>query len=100
MRPHVVRGLRTQDEALARQVEPVVVRHVISEQTARTLLEMLTSVVDEGTGKAAAVPGTACGQDGTAQKVDPATGATRTGRLLRRSSGRFRRRAPRLVILV
>jgi len=101
MRPHVVRGLRTQDGALARQIEPVVVRRVISEQTARTMLEMLTSVVEDGTGKEAAVPGySVAGKTGTAQKVDPATGRYSHRKIVASFVGAIPAEAPRLVILV
>ena len=101
MRPHVVRGLRTQDGTLARHVEPVVVRRVVSEATARTLLEMLTSVVEEGTGKEAAVPGYAvAGKTGTAQKVDPATGRYSHRKIVASFVGAVPAESPRLVILV
>jgi len=101
LRPHVVRSLRTQDEAVARNVEPAVVRRVISEQTARTLLEMLTSVVEEGTGKQAAVPGyTVSGKTGTAQKVEPATGRYSHRKVVASFVGAIPAEAPRLVILV
>lgn len=101
MRPHVVQGLRTQDGTAARQVEPVVVRRVISEATARTLLEMLTSVVEEGTGKEAAVPGyVVAGKTGTAQKVDPATGRYSHRKIVASFVGAIPAEAPRLVILV
>jgi len=101
LRPHVVRSLRTQDEAVARTVEPAVVRRVISEPTARTLLEMLTSVVEEGTGKQAAVPGyTVSGKTGTAQKVEPATGRYSHRKVVASFVGAIPAEAPRLVILV
>ena len=101
MRPHVVRGLRTQDGTLVRPVEPVVVRRVISEATARTLMEMLTSVVDDGTGKEAAVPGyTVAGKTGTAQKVDPATGRYSHRKIVASFVGAIPAESPRLVILV
>ena len=101
LRPHVVRSLRTQDGAVARNVEPAVVRRVISEPTARTLLEMLTSVVEEGTGKEAAVPGyTVAGKTGTAQKVDPATGRYSHRKIVASFVGAIPAEAPRLVILV
>jgi cell division protein FtsI (penicillin-binding protein 3) len=101
MRPHVVRGLRTQDGTLVRPVEPVVVRRVISETTARTLMEMLTSVVEDGTGKEAAVPGyTVAGKTGTAQKVDPATGRYSHRKIVASFVGAVPAESPRLVILV
>jgi len=101
MRPYVIRSLRTPDGLQARDTGPVVVRRVISESTARTLLEMLTSVVDEGTGKEAAVPGYAvAGKTGTAQKVDPATGRYSHRKIVASFVGAVPAEAPRLVILV
>jgi cell division protein FtsI (penicillin-binding protein 3) len=101
MRPHVIRSLRTPDGTQARDTGPVVVRRVISESTARTLLEMLTSAVEEGTGKEAAVPGYAvAGKTGTAQKVDPATGRYSHRKIVASFVGAVPAEAPRLVILV
>jgi len=101
MRPHVVRSLRAQDGTVVRNVEPTVVRRVISESTAQTLLEMLTSVVEEGTGKDAAVPGySVSGKTGTAQKVDPATGRYSHRKVVASFVGAIPADAPRLVILV
>jgi cell division protein FtsI (penicillin-binding protein 3) len=101
MRPHIVRSLRAQDGTAVRHVEPVVVRRVISEGTARTVLDMLTSAVDEGTGKEAAVPGySVSGKTGTAQKVDPLTGRYSHRKIVASFVGAIPAEAPRLVILV
>ena len=101
LRPHVVRRLQTQDRKIVRPTEPAVVRRVISEPTARTLLRMLTSTVDEGTGKEAAVPDYAvAGKTGTAQKVDPATGRYSHRKVVASFVGAVPAESPRLVILV
>lgn len=51
-------------------------RRVISEKTSAIVRGMLQSVVDEGTGHLAQIPGyTVSGKTGTAQKVDPETGS-------------------------
>jgi cell division protein FtsI (penicillin-binding protein 3) len=101
LRPHVVRALRSQDGKLVREVGPVVVRRVISEATSRTLLEMLTAVVEEGTGKDAALADyRVAGKTGTAQKVDPATGRYSQRRVVASFVGAVPAEAPRLVILV
>jgi cell division protein FtsI (penicillin-binding protein 3) len=51
-------------------------RRVISEKTSSIVREMLQSVVDEGSGHLAQIPGyTVAGKTGTAQKVDPETGS-------------------------
>jgi cell division protein FtsI (penicillin-binding protein 3) len=50
-------------------------RRVISKRTSSIVRKMLQSVVDEGTGHLAQIPGyTVAGKTGTAQKVDPETG--------------------------
>ena len=50
-------------------------RRVISEKTSSIVRGMLQTVVDEGTGHFAQIPGyTVAGKTGTAQKVDPETG--------------------------
>jgi cell division protein FtsI (penicillin-binding protein 3) len=101
LRPHVVRALRSADGKPPREVEPVVVRRVLSEQTARTLLEMLTSTVEEGTGKEAALPEYAVsGKTGTAQKVEPTTGKYSHRKIVASFVGAVPAEAPRLVILV
>jgi cell division protein FtsI/penicillin-binding protein 2 len=66
------------------QVTPYVARdaapqepgpRMISEETSTIVRGMLQSVVDEGTGHLASIPGyTVAGKTGTAQKVDPETG--------------------------
>ena len=76
-------------------------RRVVSETTARTLMEMLTSVVEDGTGKEAAVPGyIVAGKTGTAQKVDPATGRYSHRKIVASFVGAVPAESPRLVILV
>jgi cell division protein FtsI (penicillin-binding protein 3) len=101
VRPHVVRALSTPDGAIVRQVDPVAIRQVISPQTAQTVLSILSSVVDEGTGKEAALEGyTVSGKTGTAQKLDPATGRYSHQKVVASFIGTVPAEAPRLVILV
>ena len=58
----------------AAQAEPG--PQVISQETSSIVRGMLQSVVDEGTGHLAQIPGyTVAGKTGTAQKVDPKTGS-------------------------
>lgn len=101
VRPHVVRGLTAQDASLSREVEPVAIRRVISPETARTLLDMLRGVVEEGTGKEAALEQyTVAGKTGTAQKMDPATGRYSHQKTVASFVGAVPAELPRLVILV
>ena len=65
MKPHVVRGMIGQKRVI--EIEPHQVRQVITEETARTLTDMLVAVVDEGA-TAAQVPGySVAGKSGTAE---------------------------------
>ncbi|MGW7281320.1 peptidoglycan D,D-transpeptidase FtsI family protein, partial [Streptomyces sp. NPDC054844] len=74
--PTLVRGTEEDDGRFTPAPEPKKTR-VISEKTAKTLSQMLESVVDdeEGTGTKARIPGyRVAGKTGTANRVDPATG--------------------------
>ncbi|MER7761186.1 penicillin-binding protein 2 [Streptomyces sp. NPDC097619] len=74
--PTLVRGTKGPDGRFLPAPEPHRTR-VISEGTAKTLAQMLESVVDdqEGTGTKARIPGYRVGgKTGTSNRVDPATG--------------------------
>ncbi|WP_254878443.1 penicillin-binding protein 2 [Streptomyces sp. NA04227] len=74
--PTLVRGSRGADGEFTPAPKPESTR-VVSERTARTLSQMLESVVDdeEGTGVKARIPGyRVAGKTGTANRVDPETG--------------------------
>jgi stage V sporulation protein D (sporulation-specific penicillin-binding protein) len=74
---------------------------VISPGTSRQVVETLIHVVEEGTGKAAAVPGyTVGGKTGTAQKYDPALKTYSNHKYLASFVGVAPARDPRLVVLV
>ncbi|MFD4257286.1 peptidoglycan D,D-transpeptidase FtsI family protein [Streptomyces sp. NPDC058534] len=77
--PTLVRGTKDADGRFTPSPEPGKSR-VISEKTAKTLSQMLESVVDdeEGTGTKARIPGyRVAGKTGTANRVDPDTGKYR-----------------------
>jgi cell division protein FtsI/penicillin-binding protein 2 len=76
MTPRIVKSITTSDGKTVSSLSPVVLRQVISPQTARQIGDALRGVVsDRGTAAAAAVPGfVIAGKTGTAQKVDPKGG--------------------------
>ncbi|MDX3527194.1 penicillin-binding protein 2 [Streptomyces sp. ID05-39B] len=77
--PTLVRGTKGPDGRFTPAEAPQKTR-VVSPKTARTLAQMLESVVDdrEGTGTKARIPGyRVAGKTGTANRVDPATGKYR-----------------------
>ncbi|MFB7510071.1 peptidoglycan D,D-transpeptidase FtsI family protein, partial [Streptomyces broussonetiae] len=74
--PTLVRGTKGADGRFTPAPKPGQTR-VVSDKTARTLAQMLESVVDDeqGTGNLARIPGyNVAGKTGTANRVDPATG--------------------------
>ncbi|MFE0643455.1 peptidoglycan D,D-transpeptidase FtsI family protein [Streptomyces sp. NPDC058877] len=74
--PTLIRGAKGPDGRFSAAPKPEESR-VISEKTAKTLAQMLESVVDdeEGTGNKAAIPGyRVAGKTGTANRVDPELG--------------------------
>ncbi|MFF3330802.1 peptidoglycan D,D-transpeptidase FtsI family protein [Streptomyces sp. NPDC002888] len=74
--PTLVRGTKGPDGRFEPAPKPKKTR-VVSAKTAKTLAQMLESVVDdeEGTGTKARIPGyRVAGKTGTANRVDPATG--------------------------
>jgi len=74
--PRIVKSISTAGGKNVSTLSPMVVREVISPQTARQIGDALRGVVsDRGTAAAAAVPGfTIAGKTGTAQKVDAGGG--------------------------
>lgn len=71
MQPYVVDRIVSQDGREMLRNEPTVVRRTISESTSAQVREILESVVSEGSGKNASIPGYRVGgKTGTAQKYE------------------------------
>ncbi|MDD5432185.1 MAG: penicillin-binding transpeptidase domain-containing protein [Candidatus Omnitrophica bacterium] len=72
MKPYIIREVRSKDGEVLGKNSPVLIRQVISADTAARVKKMLTGVVEEGTGKLAKMEGfSAAGKTGTAQKLEP-----------------------------
>ena len=68
MQPRIVKEIKNSDTGAVTTLEPTSVRQVISKETAETLLDMLETVVSEGTGKNARVKGySIAGKTGTSE---------------------------------
>ena len=71
MKPYVIEEIRDKQGVVIKRNTPVLIRKVISADTAARVTKMLTGVIEEGTGKMAQIPGlTSAGKTGTAQKLD------------------------------
>lgn len=69
--PHVVKQILNSDGNIVKNIEPTLVRQVISEETSKAICSYLEGVVSEGSGKNAYIPGYRIGgKTGTAEKTD------------------------------
>lgn len=70
MKPRIVKELVDGDGKVVHRFEETVVRQVVSEKTSEEIRRIMESVVSEGSGKSAYIPGYRVGgKTGTAQKV-------------------------------
>ena len=68
MQPRIVKEITNTDTGAVTTIEPTEVRQVVSKKTAEELLDMLETVVEDGTGKYAKVTGyTVAGKTGTSE---------------------------------
>ena len=68
MQPRIVKEIKNTDTGAITTIDPVQVRQVISKETATTMMDMLETVVTDGTGKYAAVKGySIAGKTGTSE---------------------------------
>jgi cell division protein FtsI (penicillin-binding protein 3) len=101
MKPYVVSEVRDADGHILRQVPPQAKRRVISPDTARSVTKILEGVITDGTGTKAAIPGfRVAGKTGTAQKIDPRTGAYSTSRFVASFTGYVPADNPQLAMIV
>jgi cell division protein FtsI (penicillin-binding protein 3) len=74
MRPRLVRAIRNSQGRIISSYRPQTIRRVLSTEVATSLTRILTSVVENGTGTEARIPGMeVAGKTGTAQWIDPET---------------------------
>lgn len=101
MEPRLVLAIRNGREGRVVKRSPEVVRRVVSAQTARRVLDVLESVVEEGTGRRGRIPGyRVAGKTGTAQKFDRAAGRYAPHRVVVSFVGVVPAGSPELVVAV
>lgn len=101
MRPYIVKEIRLPDGTPETIKGPVLVRRVISEQTAAVVSQALHGVVTGGTGKTARVEGyNVAGKTGSAQKASATGRGFAAGRFIASFVGFLPLTDPRVVILV
>lgn len=101
MKPFIVSEVRNITGLPVAHTLPQHRHRVISAETARTLTGILEGVVTSGTGGKAAIPGyRVAGKTGTAQKVDPRTGAYSSTLLVGSFVGYVPAEDPQLAMIV
>lgn len=99
LKPSLVKAITSEDGKVLEEIKPETVRQVISQNTAQTLMELLTSVVQKGTGRNAFVDGYgAAGKTGTAQVVE--SGGYAEGKYVASFMGFAPADDPRISVLV
>lgn len=101
MKPYLVSEVHDSKGRVLAHMGPQVRRQVISPATARTMTSILEGVVTNGTGTKAAIPGIrVAGKTGTAQKIDPRTGAYSSTMVVGSFIGFAPAENPRVAIVV
>ncbi|MFM7887238.1 MAG: peptidoglycan D,D-transpeptidase FtsI family protein [Pseudanabaena sp.] len=97
--PHVVKGLVNEEGEEYYQAKLPTPRQIISPATAQRVIEMMTNVVEKGTGLPARIPGyRIAGKTGTAQKAST-TGGGYANTKITSFVGTFPAKDPRYVVL-
>lgn len=100
IRPRIVKEIRDPSGAVVERTRTQIVRRVVTAEVADRLKEFLVGVVEEGTGKLAAVPGFRVGgKTGTAQKTEAGGGYSHS-RFVASFVGFAPAENPRLCIVV
>ncbi len=98
-KPYAIKSIDDENGVPVKINEPVKIRRVISEKTAKTLSKLMTGVVERGTGKPAKIEGISiAGKTGTAQKHGKE--GYKKGRYIASFGGFLPAEKPRIALLV
>ncbi len=102
MRPYIVKEVKGGNGDAVKENNPVIVRRVISAETAKTVMHMMRGVTSpDGTGRKAALAGfDVAGKTGTAQKPDFVNGGYKRGAYVSSFFGFVPAEDPALTIVV
>ncbi len=102
MKPYLVEKITNEKDEVVKVFEPVMVRRVISEETARKVASLLKGATEKGgTGEGAVPTGyEVAGKTGTAQKVEPLLKEYSNDRIMAGFMGFAPVEEPRIVLLV
>jgi len=101
MRPQIVLEVKGAGGKVLKMMKPEPVRRVVSEETARKLVEFLEGVVERGTGREARIPGVrVAGKTGTAQRPLEGGGGYAPGEFVASFVGFLPAEDPELLCLV
>ncbi|HIE03309.1 MAG TPA: PASTA domain-containing protein [Candidatus Latescibacteria bacterium] len=101
MRPQIVLEVKGVGGKVLKRMKPEPLRRVISEETARKLVEFLEGVVERGTGREARIPGArVAGKTGTAQRPLEGGGGYAPGEFVASFVGFLPAEDPELLCLV
>ena len=101
LRPQLVRRIVTADGTVVKSFAPEPIRTVLAPETAATILGMMETVAEEGTGRLARVDGYRIGaKTGTAQVFDPNAGSYSDEHLIASILGMLPADAPRFIAYV
>lgn len=102
MKPLLVKEIRDSEGSKIKSFSPASIKNLLKESTAKTMIEMLQTVVEKGgTGTQAALEAyTVAGKTGTAQKVDPGIKGYAKNKYVASFVGMAPTEQPKLVTLV
>jgi cell division protein FtsI (penicillin-binding protein 3) len=101
MKPYILKKIVDSNGNVIRVTEPQQIRQVISPKTAQTLTEFFVGVVENGTGKPAAMNGiSVAGKTGTSKKYVEGKGKYEEGSYTASFVGYFPAEDPKMVCLV